>query len=194
VLVIQRFSRMIEIIRIRRAPRIVLGGGGVSVEGWVVTDKPRLNITEPLDFARYWRKGSRSAFLAEHVWEHLEPGDARLAAENCCSFLRSGGRLRIAVPDGYHPSPEYIDGVRPGGTGDGAWDHKILYNFDTMKDMLEMTGFEVILLEYWDELGTFHAEEMDHYFGVIRRSSRNDRRNQGGELVYTSLIVDGVKH
>jgi predicted SAM-dependent methyltransferase len=101
--------------------------------------------------------------------------------------------LRIAVPDGYNPNPHYIDYVRPGGTGAGADDHKILYNYVTLKSSLEGAGFEVQLLEYWDEKGEFHFINWTDEAGHIMRSRRYDKRNQEGNLNYTSLIVDAVK-
>ena len=33
--------------------------------------------------------------------------------------------IRIAVPDGFHADENYISIVKPGGTGEGAEDHKI---------------------------------------------------------------------
>lgn len=144
-------------------------------------------------FARYWRRNSRKAFLAEHVWEHLEPDEARAANANCFEFLKPGGRLRLAVPDGLHPDPDYVERVRPGGTGEGAADHKVLYTFKTLKELLEEAGFEVELLEYWDESRTFHFREWSSEDGHIRRSMRFDPRKQDGSLPYTSLIADARK-
>jgi predicted SAM-dependent methyltransferase len=177
----------------RRAKKIVIGSGGISFPGWFSTSKETLDVCNRGSFARYWRRNSRWAFLAEHVWEHLEPDEARAATAHCFEFLMPRGRLRLAVPDGLHPDPEYVERVRPGGTGEGAADHKVLYTFRTMKGLLEETGFEVDLLEYWDEKRTFQFREWSSEDGHIRRSMRFDPRNQGGSLAYTSLIVDARK-
>ena len=115
------------------------------------------------------------------------------ANANCYEFLRPGGRLRIAVPDGFHPELGYIEYVRPGGTGIGADDHKVLYNDHSLKKLLEKAGFFVYLLEYWDEHGNFHFKEWSSKDGHIRRSKRYDPRNQNGSLTYTSLIADAIK-
>ena len=40
-----------------------------------------------------------------------------------------GGNFRIAVPDGFHTDPSYIENVKPGGTGEGSEDHKNLFNY-----------------------------------------------------------------
>jgi len=142
---------------------------------------------------RYWKPNSIKAFVAEHVWEHLTESEAIQANANCYEFLRAGGRLRIAVPDGFHPEPGYIEYVRPGGTGLGSDDHKVLYNYQSLKKLLEQAGFIVQLLEYWDEHGHFYFKEWSSKDGHIRRSKRYDPRNQNRSLAYTSLIADAIK-
>jgi predicted SAM-dependent methyltransferase len=113
--------------------------------------------------------------------------------KTCFTFLKSGGFLRIAVPDGFHPDKEYIECVKPGGFGAGADDHKILYNYKIMQASLEKAGFKVNFLEYWDENGKFQYKDWDPKTGMIHRSKRFDERNASGELKYTSLIVDAIK-
>ena len=108
-------------------------------------------------------------------------------------YLKPGGVLRLAVPDGFNPSNEYIEYVRPGGTGPGADDHKVLYTYKSMKERLERAGFKINLLEYWDKNGKFHYTDWTDEGGRIRRSRRYDPRNQDGRLHYTSLIVDAIK-
>ena len=131
--------------------------------------------------------------MAEHVWEHLIIEDAKIGLENCYKYLKKGGRFRIAVPDGFHPDPDYINYVKPGGHGAGADDHKVLYNYKSFGKCLEESGFRVNLLEYFDEQGNFHYQEWDPEDGMIKRSKRFDKRNKDGKLNYTSLIIDGIK-
>jgi predicted SAM-dependent methyltransferase len=134
-----------------------------------------------------------AALLAEHVWEHFTHEDAQLAARNCFEFLATGGYLRVAVPDGFHPSATYIEQVRPGGPGAGSEDHKQLYTYVTLKQLFEEAGFRVELLEYFDETGAFHHSPWDPALGKITRSRDFDARNQGGVLNYTSIILDARK-
>jgi len=54
-------------------------------------------------------------------------------------------------------------------------------------------GFDVRLLEWWDEHGKFHAEPWHERDGFVYRSLRFDQRNENGSLVFTSLILDAVK-
>jgi predicted SAM-dependent methyltransferase len=82
--------------------------------------------------------------------------------------------------------------VEPGGTGDGAADHRVLYNWEMITALLQEAGFHVRLLEYFDRNGRFHFNEWDPTQGMVRRSSRFDRRNDSRPLTYTSLIADGL--
>lgn len=176
-----------------RPLRIVIGWGGVPVEGWILTDIEQLNILNERDWRTYFSPGSIDSILAEHIWEHLTIADGVRAAELCRMFLREGGRLRVAVPDGCHPSLEYRESARPGGHGLGADDHKVLYTWQTLRDVFERAGFRTRFLEYFDEHGVFHATDWNPADGVVRRSERFDPRNRDGKKNYTSIILDAVK-
>lgn len=178
---------------LQHAQKIVIGAGGISAPGWFATDTDTLDVVDRANFLRYWEPNSIEAFVSEHVWEHLTESEAMQATANCYEFLRPGGHLRIAVPDGFHPEPSYIEYVRPGGTGIGAYDHKVLYTYQSVRHLLETAGFLVCFLEYWDEHGNFHFREWSSEGGHIRRSKQYDPRNQNGSLTYTSLIVDAIK-
>ena len=182
-----------KFIQLASAKKIIIGSSKISYPGWVSTEKGFLDVTDRGDFECYWKPGSRAAFLAEHVLEHLNADGAKTACANCFKFLKHGGRMRIAVPDGFHPEPAYIELVKPGGTGVGAYDHRILYDYKSLRNILEEIGFSVELLEYWDESGCFHFREWDSKDGHISRSKRYDERNKEGELKYTSLIIDAIK-
>jgi predicted SAM-dependent methyltransferase len=181
------------------SPRLVIGASAQYDPGWIPTEKDFLNLLHPRDWDQFFPPNSVAALLAEHVWEHLTPDEARTAADTCFTYLRPGGYLRIAIPDGLHPDPVYIGlvGVKgqvPDQHGVLAPnDHKVLYTYRTAQALFEGAGFKVELLEYFDEDGTFHEREWREQDGTIRRSRRLDRRNQGGGLVYTSIILDAVK-
>jgi predicted SAM-dependent methyltransferase len=178
--------------RLVRAPRrIVLGSEGTGQRGWVSTERRDIDLLDESTWLRFVRRGSVDALLAEHVWEHLRAEDAAAAARICFSFLRPGGTLRVAVPDGRHPDAAYIDAVKPGGTGPGADDHKVLYDHRTLPPVFTGSGFEVTLLEYFDDAGVFHALPWSpDDGGAVRRSERFDERNKARARAYTSLILD----
>lgn len=173
--------------------RIVIGAGGTREPGWIASEEEFLDLLDPGDWNRFFRPDTIDAMLAEHVWEHLDLADGLRAAQMCFKYLKPGGYLRIAVPDGMHPHPEYLEWVRVGGSGAGAYDHKVLYTHLTLRKLLEDAGFDVVLYEYFDAAGEFHDRPWSPQEGMITRSRRFDERNRGGELNYTSIVVDAVK-
>jgi predicted SAM-dependent methyltransferase len=191
----QRYQARRVLMKAATSPtiRLVVGAGGTAFEGWIPTDIDSLNLLNQRDWNRYFEPNSVTAILAEHVWEHLTAEDGRVAARHCHRYLRPGGHLRIAVPDGLHPDPAYIRAVKPGGTGTGALDHQVLFTHESLGLLLSDVGFTVRLLEYFDRQGCFHEEPWESSGGMVRRSRRFDTRNAGGQLVYTSLIVDAIK-
>ena len=172
---------------------VELGAAGVGEPGWVLTNIDVLDITSERDWRRLFAPGSIDALLAEHVWEHLDLEDGRRAARNCFAFLRPGGYLRAAVPDGLHPAPEYREMVKPGGTGLGADDHRVLFDYRSFAAIFTDCGFRVELLEHFDETRRFVFRPWSPDAGMVHRSSRYDERNAGGALNYTSVILDAIK-
>lgn len=185
--------RLLRAIGKQKEIRIVLGAGGTVYDGFVSTDYPQLNICSEISFSRFLDPQTVWTFLSEHVWEHLSLEDGAKALSNCFLYLRHGGILRIAVPDGFHPDSNYIAQVKPGGYGAGAEDHKVLYTYRTLSALLENAGYKVRLLEWFDEQGKFHQEDWNTEDGLIRRSTRFDQRNSVNPTSYTSLIIDAIK-
>lgn len=173
--------------------KIVLGSSGIPVSGWLLTDMDQLNVVVERDWRRYFEHDSLDTVLAEHVWEHLTSEEGRKAAQLCYRFLRPGGRLRLAVPDGRHPDPDYINAVKPMGTAEGSDDHKVLYTADSLAQLLESVGFKAHVLECFDDNGNFFFTDWDPEDGMIRRSARFDSRNKNGVLRYTSIVIDAFK-
>ena len=175
------------------ALQVILGARHTGQPSWVSTDRPTLDIASPKGWKAFFGKRRAKRLLAEHVWNYLSPNEGSRAAALAFKHLEVNGCLRIAVPDGFHPSKEYIASVRPGGSGPSAEDHKVLYDFDSLTRLLEAAGFTVVLLEYWDAKGGFFWKNWEWSDGYIARSFRFDRRNRNGKPNYTSLIVDAIK-
>ncbi len=178
--------------------KFIVGANTTSFEGWIATDKDILDMLDEKNWRDYLEPNSLDAILAEHVWEHLSPEDAVVAARNCFRFLKPGGYLRVAVPDGLHPDPDYIEWVRTGGRGPGSDDHKVLYTYDTFRELFTSAGFDVSLCEYYDERGKFHATDWNPADGMIQRSLRFDkitfdRSKSGMDFDFTSIILDAKK-
>ena len=187
-----KLHRLKKLLR-QRPCRVVIGAGGHSDADWIPTDNDVLNLLKPKDWSRLFEPAAIDALLAEHVWEHLTLEEGVVAASLCFRYLRPGGYLRVAVPDGLSPDPEYIESVRVGGSGAGAKEHKVLYTYKILQDVFEAVGFKVVLYEYYDQQGRFHCSEWDPQDGTIRRSKRFDRRNKDGVLRYTSIVLDAKK-
>jgi predicted SAM-dependent methyltransferase len=173
--------------------RIIIGSSGTGYDGWVSTERDVIDLLRERSWSSHLAPGCLDAILAEHVWEHLSADEADRAARICLRFLKPGGYLRVAVPDGYHPDAAYIEQVRPGGSGSGADDHKVLYTHQSFRDLFVGAGFRVQLYEYFDRDGRFQYFDWNPSDGMISRSKRFDGRNTQTQLAYTSIILDAIK-
>jgi predicted SAM-dependent methyltransferase len=170
--------------------RIVIGSSGVFQAGWVPTNAQQLNLVRRDTWTEYFTPDSIDAMLAEHVWEHLTLEEAKTAAATCYHFLKPGGYIRLAVPDGLFPDPEYQEYIKVGGEGGGGeipGGHMVVYTYGLLREVFESAGFKTRLLEYSDESGGFHFEEWDPADGMIHRSKRFDERGP------ISIILDATK-
>jgi predicted SAM-dependent methyltransferase len=170
--------------------RLVVGSFNTQFDGWISTDIPYLDAVNAAHWKYLFPPASIDRILAEHVFEHLTVEQLETFLRLARPYLAPHAQIRLAVPDGYHPSPDYIAYVRPGGTGSGAEDHKVLYNCDLMTQAVENAHCEYRLVEYFDRQGNFHQVEWSPEDGMVMRSADHDRRNAVKPLSFTSLIVD----
>jgi predicted SAM-dependent methyltransferase len=180
-------------IQLSNPLRIIIGAGEQQWQGWIPTQREELDLLRPEDWQASFNSRPADAFLCEHVWEHLTEAEGRVAAGLCYKYLKPGGYLRCAVPDGYFPDPEYQNKIKVGGPGPKdhpAADHKIVYNYRLFTELFVRAGFEVDLLEYCDEQGRFHYHQWSLKEGPIYRSLLLDRRNHDGIIASVSLILD----
>jgi len=176
--------------------RIIIGAEKQRWPGWISTQREQLDLLRPDDWQNTFCCHLADAFLSEHVWEHLTETQGRAAAELCYQWLKPGGYLRCAVPDGNFPDRTYQQTAQIGGPGaedHPAADHKIVYNYRLFADVFTRAGFEVDLLEYCDEQGRFHFRQWSIDDGPVYRSLLMDHRNHGGKIVSVSLIIDAQK-
>jgi predicted SAM-dependent methyltransferase len=178
----------------RQSPRkLVVGAEGIHQAGWIPTEMDLLNVLNERDWQRYFKEQSIDIILTEHMWHYLTEEQSLASARLCYRYLKPGGYMRMAVPDGLHPDPEYIEWVRPGGPRSSAKDHRLLYTYQTFRHAFEAAGFSVDLLEYYDEQGEFHFNEWDPTGGMIYRSLRYDHLKRPIKARYTSIILDAYK-
>jgi len=190
----RKFKKTIQKFQSQEQPlKIVIGSSGIFDDGWIPSEAHFLNLLDEEDWHKYFQENEITNLVAEHVWEHLTSEQGKIAARNCYKYLKSGGIIRLAVPDGFHSDSTYIEYVKPNGRGAGADDHKVLYNYKSFSKLFSDVGFEIKLLEYFDENGSFQFNEWTNENGHVRRSIRYDERNKNGKPNYTSLIIDAIK-
>lgn len=195
---IQYFQKRCKIffekaLRNSKQYNLVVGSSRVYQDGWLPSEWYFLNLLKEEDWYGYFQENSINSILAEHVWEHLTYEEGKMAAGVCYKFLKKSGNLRIAVPDGFHPSTEYIDHVKIDGNGRGADDHKVLYTYKLLGNLLKEVGFSIRVLEYYNENNEFNEIEWDDSLGIIHRSKKFGYVNRDGIANYTSLIIDAKK-
>jgi predicted SAM-dependent methyltransferase len=182
-----------QVYRIRatgKKLKIIVGAGPTTFPGWISTDLPVLNALRSSDWFLAIPRSSVYRLLLEHVVEHWSEKDFRLFLTFARGVLMQGGFIRIAVPDGFHPDPFYINSVRPDGVGCGATDHKVIYNYKTLAEVLCGKIYAFRLVEYFDENAQFHCSKWKPEDGYVERSAAFDPRNAAKPFSYTSLIVD----
>lgn len=195
--------------------RVIIGSGPQRLDGWLATDIDKLNIVEDASWRRLFTPDSIDRLLAEHVFEHLSLRELHDALGHAYTYLKPGGLLRMAVPDAFHPSRYYYNLVKPGGW-ETPYEHMLFLDHEMLSRIGSEVGFEVRLLEYFDENGVFHDTGYGSEDGIIQRCARNnsglDTNNEvvmaqfhasipehlrqqfvERQMSYTSLIVDLVK-
>lgn len=175
---------------------VILGAGNTRYPGWTATQADELDIRSGEDWAALFVPGSIDALLAEHVWEHLTLSEGQAAARHCYQYLKPGGYIRCAVPDGNYRNEWYQNMIQIGGPGPSdhpAASHKIVYDYRTFAEVFIQARFVVSLLEYCDEDGVFHYAYWNEADGMIGRSYRFDTRNTGDKLGMVSIIIDAKK-
>ncbi|MCF8196962.1 MAG: methyltransferase domain-containing protein [Polynucleobacter sp.] len=95
---------------------------------------------------------------SSHFFEHLFKDDAAMLLRCCAKALKSGGRIRVSIPDLAYAVSLYDLGKRTemledyffvSGKGSYFARHKYMYDFELIKTTLEQAGFtNVIRCEY----------------------------------------------
>lgn len=173
--------------------RVIVGAGGTTQPGWLSLEENQLDIRDYRQWAQRFAPNSIDTILTEHVFEHLTPTDAEIAAKNFFRFLKPDGYTRIATPDGYHPDAQYQYWVSPEG-----WDesHRWIPDVETLSRLLTRAGFIPTPLEYWSADGQFIAQPWRQEDGVIGRcpgTLQNGLLSVFAGCDYTSLIIDAIK-
>lgn len=173
-----------------RTLKINLGSGFSFYFGWLPLDSLNFNFLQARDWQYLFSSKKIDFILCEHVLEHLSDDDISQLLTYVKQYSNPGLNFRVAVPDGFFPSDDYINAVKPGGTGKAAHDHRQLFNYNSLSSLLEKNGFSTGFLEYFDENGNFYSVYQNDSKGFVKRSFLNDIRNRNGKHNYTSIICD----
>lgn len=175
--------------------KLIVGAAETFQKGWFSTNEQWLDITKNTDWINLFGENKNvTHILAEHVFEHLTKSEASQALDNMVKRLVIGGRVRIAVPDGFNPNPDYIKHVAINGIGDDAADHKQLLNVNTLSEMLIRSGCDIEHIEGYQTNGKLLVKKWDLNDGFVRRSRQNKTEETWNfPDASTSLIIDGIK-
>lgn len=157
--------------------RVVVGSGNVDVAaerswvaGWILTDRHLLDLTNSSDFEEIFGTARADMFLAEHVLEHLLLEEIALALALLRRFLRSSGKLRLAVPDIFRINAEDIEAL----SKDFLDGHFVQLSHEYLQGMLQQAGFWPDALEFEEQRQKRWVSDAKH--GRIQRCSLHDRR------------------
>ena len=148
-------------------PKLQIGCGSNPLNGWLNTDislKCRYGVYLDAGKTFPMSNASFNYVFSEHLFEHLTYPQAMNMLKESYRILKPGGVIRIATPDlhflmGLYQEPEkpinkqYIEySAKRGGIPPTpvfminrfhtAWGHKIIYDNETLKALLEQVGFK----------------------------------------------------
>ena len=178
---------------------LILGAALTNQKGWFSTNEDWLDISKENHWKRLFNSKKRvKRVLAEHVFEHLSIDEMRNSLKLIFENMLNGGSLRIAVPDGNNPNPEYRRHCGINGIGADASDHKQFLTYEFLSREVEKIGFKCTLIEGYlanKELVSKNAK--DNLGKVIRSRSNSVNIYKKGWDFYdsnTSLIIDCFKN
>lgn len=177
------------IFRYKKNIKIVVGASNTKFNGWSSTDKDILDITKEDDWKKLFGKKEIDNILAEHVIEHIEYNDFIRFLKMAKIYLKKGGIIRIAVPDKNHPSQYVKELTGKNGTESGADDHKYFYGVDDFEKISKLCDYSLDKIEYFDNNGIFHSNNLNFKNGYISRCSKNyNGRFKNNEEEYEKMI------
>ena len=143
-------------------------------EDWVHIDGGDYDHLDSDDiFIRNYKNDSADLIYASHFIEYLDREEVVPLLERWREVLKPNGIMRLAVPDFSKITSLYIKGYEPYGMedfvgllygkmpmGDETIYHKTVYDFRSLKSLLEGIGMREI--KHYDWRDTEHSEFDDH--------------------------------
>lgn len=140
--------------------RVHLGCGVKRLDGWIHVDaqpQPMLDHQTTVDNLHMFKDNSVDEIYACHVLEHVGRKQVDNVIREWNRILKVGGIVRISVPDfdavvthyQQHKSIQDIMGLVVGGQRDEFDYHCVLFDFESMRTLLQSSGFQQIQRYDW---------------------------------------------
>jgi SAM-dependent methyltransferase len=130
-----------------------------------------LNVTKPWSF----QDGNFEAIYSSHVLEHLPLRGAKVCLAECYRCLKSGGVLRISVPDldafvrDFDPtqSMDWATKLFEANESSEKNMHHFMYNFVSLQTLLKSVGFSQVTRRDFQEGICPDVEKLDNRPGSL---------------------------
>lgn len=158
--------------------KLHLGCGKRHLKGYVhvdLADYPHIDCKHDVRSLPMFSDGSVSLIYASHVLEYFDRTEAKEVLKEWYRVLRPSGLLRIAVPDFEALAAIYLGSQDLNlviGPLYGRWEipgnsatvyHKTVYDFTSLKRVLEEAGFRNMRRWDWRKVFTGEQEGFDDY-------------------------------
>jgi predicted SAM-dependent methyltransferase len=190
-------------------PRLHIGGGWRSLDGWLNADIALVPGVFHMDATRTFPLPSDTfAFVfSEHMIEHISYENSMAMLDECFRVMSKGAVIRIVTPDlrailSFYDRPwsptqqayfdffgqHFIPNTQPALPGALAnamvrsWGHSFIYDEDTLRTILERAGFADVVR---CKLGKSAHPQL--------RSLENEERYPPGLLNFESIAVEAIK-
>ena len=150
--------------------KIHLGCGEKILDGFINIDivkkKPQV-IIDDVSTLKTIEQDSVDLIYACHVLEHFSRTEILNILETWNSKMKKGGIIRISVPDFdsiflHYKKNKNLDsliGLLYGGQRNEYDYHKVVFNFDTLSELLKKAGFSNVKRYEWRETEHSHIDD-----------------------------------
>lgn len=150
--------------------KIHLGCGEKILDGFINIDivkkKPQV-IIDDVSTLKKVEQDSVDLIYACHVLEHFSRTEILNILETWNSKMKKGGIIRISVPDFdsivmYYEKNKNLDslmGLLYGGQRSEYDYHKVVFNFDTLSQLLKKAGFSSVKRYEWRDTDHSHIDD-----------------------------------
>lgn len=183
--------------------KLHLGCGEKHIDGYINIDARELPGVDQVDDVKTLSGqsvNSADVIYASHILEHIQRREYTSVLNRWFEILKPGGILRIAVPDiekvfehySQYKDLRLVRGLLWGGQTYGFNYHYCGWDFKTLKEDLEATGFKSIKRYDWQNtehshIDDFSACHLPHDAEAIKNRDFTDKH------ILMSLNVEAVK-